>query len=249
MARVLAKSIFTLLVLNVYIMAHTSVTELKYEGGISLYGRVGTADVKLEEDFTNNRYKMKVTTQSVGLVKRLSSNRKDIYLSEGRIESGAYVPTKFTKLVIKDDYYEKTTYDFDYKNGEVVKRKVSKKVKYINEFDIDQMKIVEKKTFAEEDVSEYIDFKNNDYLSLFLNLRKGNLKNGALSYIDKKDKDSVNLISQNLFEVQKDYGEDTYRIGFLNDEGIFFKEAVAENIAFYGDAYIKKVYEKNNIIN
>lgn len=83
MARVLAKSIFTLLVLNVYIMAHTSVTELKYEGGISLYGRVGTADVKLEEDFTNNRYKMKVTTQSVGLVKRLSSNRKDIYLSEG----------------------------------------------------------------------------------------------------------------------------------------------------------------------
>jgi len=249
MVKIFTKAVFTLLVLNVYVMAHTSVTELQYEGGISLYGKVGIADVKLEEDFTNNTYKMKVTTSSTGLVKKLSSNRKDIYLSEGSIENGTYIPKKFTRLVLKDEYYKKTTYTFNYQKSEVIKREVSKKVKYISEFDIDQMKLVGKKTFVEEDISEYIDFKTNDYLSLFLNLRKGNLKNGAVSYIDKKDKDSVNLINQNLFEVQKDYGEDVYRICFLNDESIFFKKAVAEDIAFYGDAYIKKIYEKKNIIN
>ena len=249
MVKIFAKAVFTLLVLNVYVIAHTSVTELKYEGGISLYGKVGIADVKLEEDFTNNTYKMKVTTSSVGLVKKLSANRKDIYLSEGSIEDGTYLPKKFTRLVIKDDYYKKTTYTFDYDNSEVVKREISKKVKYISEFDIDQMKLIDRKTLAEEDISEYIDFKTNDYLSLFLNLRKGNLKNGAISYIDKKDKDSVNLINQNLFEVQKDFGEDVYRVGFLNDKSLFFEKAVAQDIAFYGDAYIKKVYEKNNIIN
>ena len=78
-------------------MAHTSVTELRYEGGISLYGKVGVVDVKFEEDFTNNTYKMKVTSASTGLVKKFSSNRKDVYLSEGLIKGGVYVPKKVHK--------------------------------------------------------------------------------------------------------------------------------------------------------
>jgi len=243
------KVFFFLLTFNLYAYAHTSITELKYEGGISLFGKVGTANVELIEDFSKNKYKIKITTKSIGLVKKLTANREDIYISEGDIVNNTYIPEKFTKLVVKDEYYEKTTYTFDYKKKEIIRNKILKEVEYVHRFDIETMALVREKNFIQKNKSKTIDFTENDFLSLFLNLRKGNIDNGPISYIDKSKKDDLNLINQNLFEVQKDHGEAIYRIGFKNDDSIFVKEAVAEDIAFYGDAYIRKVYEENKILN
>ena len=249
MFRIFFKNILALLILNISAYGYTSVTELEYEGGISLYGKVGFAIIKLEENFSKNIYKMTVTASSTGLIKKLSSNRKDIYIGEGFIKNGIYVPSKFTKRVLKDDFDEKITYIFDYENEKVLKESVIKKLEYSHKFDMNKMGIVQTKELVTKEKSEYIDFHKDDFISLFLNSRHGNLKGVNISYVDKKEEDSINIISKNLYEVGKDYGNDIYRIGFLNDESIFFKEAVAEDIAFYGNAYIKKVYEKSNVVD
>lgn len=242
------KIFFLILTLGLYSHAHISVTQLQYEGGISLYGKVGIADVELIENFSNNTYKIKITTKSIGLVNKLSSNREDLYLSEGNIDNNTYIPEKFTKLVRKDDYYEKTTYTFDYKNKKIIKSEILKEVKYIYKFDVDIMNFTKKKTLVEKIKTKNIDFINNDFLTLFLNLRKGNINNGPISYIDKNKKSDLNLINPNLFEIQKDNGNSIYRIGFKNDNSLFIQEAVAKDIAFYGDAYVKKVYEETKVL-
>jgi len=79
---------------------------------------------------------------------------------------------------------------------------------------------------------------------MFLNLSVDKLKNGAIGYIDQKDSDDVMLISKTMFEVSKHNGDELYRIKFSKDKSMFFDKAVAEDIAFYGDAYLKKISEE-----
>ena len=125
--------------------ANISVTKVKYEGGISLFGRVAIADIVLEEDLDKNRYKMQVTASSAGIVKAMTSNRKDIFISEGDMSNGIYVPTKFTKLVLKDGYEEKTVYTFDYISNKVLKETYKEELVDDDTFNIIKMEVVSKK--------------------------------------------------------------------------------------------------------
>ena len=104
-------------------------------------------------------------------------------------------------------------------------------------------KVVEEKT-------EIIEFQQNDFLSLYLNLIHGNLEKGKVPYVDMKEDDSLTLMEDNLFEIQKNHGEDKYNILLVDDsDSIFFEMASSVCISFYGDAYIKKISEETNIID
>lgn len=244
------KKILLILSLSLSLFGFTSVKELKFESGISIYGQVGFADLILEENFDSNSYKMTATTYSTGIVRALTNNRKDMLSSEGEIENGVYKPKQFTKQTIKTDYEKTTTYLFDYVNKTAIKKKIIKKYETKNNFDPFKLKFVKTKKLIVEESSEIINLSHNDFLTLYLNLKHGNLKIGNINYIDKEDDDSIYLINNDLFEVQKHYGDEKYKIVLTDDEdSIFFAKAVARDIAFYGDAYIKKIFEKNTISN
>lgn len=245
MCKYIMKSLLILFALNIYVYASTSVTKLQYEGGISLYGKIGIADVILEENLDKNIYKITLTTYSTGLVSTLTSNRKDTFISEGTINNGVYVPNKFTKRTSKNNYDKRTTYLFDYKKNKVYKNTTLEKIEYTKEFDVQKLKIVEKQNIHKDTKKKEIDLNENDYLTMFLNVRNGNFKMGDITYLDKKNTNKVFLFNEDLAVIQK---KDTkYRISTVSDDSIFFNTLISENIAFYGDGYIKKISEKTDI--
>lgn len=249
MAKLFIKKIIILLLLSVSAFASISTTKVKYEGAISLFGKVAEAYIVLEEDSKKQTYKMKIKASSIGIVKTLTSNREDIFISEGKIKDGVYVPYKFIKIVKKTDYLKKTIYSFDYKSSKVLKEKYIEELVDNNSYDIINLKIIYKQELVKSKSSKYIELRDNDYLSMFLNLSVNKLKNGNITYIDQNDDDNVLLINNNQFEVSKDNGNELYRINFSKDKSIFFNKAIAIDIAFYGDAYLQKISEEKSIIN
>ena len=244
------RKIIIILISSLSLFGFTSLKELKYESGISIYGKVGFVDVVLEENFDNKTYKIEAIASSIGIVKMLSGNRTDSFTSEGDIVDGVYVPKRFIKKTLKTDYEKLTTYTFDYKNSKVIKSVVTSKYETDSTFDIIKMKYIDTKRLVVKKSTKDIKLHQNDFLTLYLNVKHGNLKKGDITYIDKKDKDSISLINEGLFSVEKNYGEDRYNIALTYDKNsIFFQEAVSINVSFYGDAYIRKISEKSNIIN
>jgi hypothetical protein len=230
------------------LFSDVSITKVRYEGGISLFGKVAIADIVLKEDLDKKTYKMEVSASSIGLVKALTSNRKDVFISEGKIQTDKYIPYKFTKISTEDGYEKRTIYSFDYEKQKVLKEVFKEELVVKNSFDIINMKTTTEEKFVKSNSSEYIDLKDNDYISMFLNLSADKLKEGQVCYIDQKESDDVMLISKTMFEVSKDHGDELYRISFSKDNGMFFDKAVAIDIAFYGDAYLQKVYENKEYL-
>jgi len=242
------KILFLLITFSVSILANISLTEVKYEGGISLFGKVAEANITLREDLKNNTYNMKIVAASIGIVKALTSNREDSFISEGKIINGVYTPYKFTKIVTKNDYIKKTTYTFNYKTNKVLKKVHKEELVDDSSYDIINLQTISKKKLIQSDESNYIKLEPNDYISMFLNLSVNKLKRGRINYIDKSDSDDVMLISKTMFEIKKHDGDEVYKISFSKNKSMFFERAVAVDIAFYGDAYLQKIYEKKTII-
>ncbi len=240
--------ILILLSISIALFSSTIIQEVKYESGISLYGKIGFVDLKLEE--TENTYKMQAITRAEGIVKYLSSNRVDTFISEGKVEKSIYIPLKFTKITSKIDHNKTTIYIFDYKNHSVLKTRTVEEYKIVSNFDPITFSFIDTKTLFVTEKSTNIDLETNDYLSLYLNLKKGNLKKGSVPYVDKKDKDTLLFLGNNLFEVQKNFGDDSYQISMIDDnKSIFFQKIMSIGVAFYGDAYIEKLWEKTNTLD
>jgi len=249
MIRLMINIMVLLALFSVSSFGYVSVTKVKYEGGISLFGRVAEADITLEQNIVKNTYKMQLTASSIGIVQALSSNRKDTFTSEGKIINGIYVPYKFTKLITKTDYIEKIIYTFEYDQNRVLKKTFIEEIITENSYDIINLKKLSKQKLVKSTKEEYIALQSNDYISMFLNLGVDKLGSGKVRYIDQKETDDVLLISKSIFEVSKHNGDEIYRINFSKNNSLFFDKAVAVDIAFYGDAYLKKVSEKRSIIN
>ncbi len=249
MFKQLIKIAIILIVVNISLFGSTSITKVVYEGGISIFDKVAMAEIVLEEDLKNKKYKMEVKVSSVGIVKTLTSNREDTFISEGKIENGMYIPVKFAEIVTKNDYLKKTTYTFDYDSNQILKEIYEEEILEETGYDIINMESISNKKIQKHEHSEYITLEKNDYVSLFLNLSAENLNTGPVGYIDQKDSDDIMLISKTMFEVSKHGGDEIYRISFSKDKSMFFDEAVALDIAFYGDAYLKKISEEKSIIN
>ena len=240
------KNILILILISISINANTSTINANYEGGISIFGKVAEANVTLSEDFEKHTYKMKIKAYSIGIVKALTSNREDLFISEGKNENGIYIPYKFTKIVTKTNYLKKTTYIFDYKKEKVLRTIYKEELVEENDYDIIKVKIISKERLVKSNEKQEIKLVPNDYLSMFLNFSKNTLKKGNISYIDQSSSDKVTLINKNEFKVSKHNGEEVYKINVVKDDTILFKKAIAVDIAFYGDAYIEKISKKRD---
>lgn len=238
------KYLIVTLALSLSLFGYTTVSKLKFESGITIYGQVGFVDLVLKENLDDNTYEMKATATSTGLVKVLTNNRRDIFTSKGKIENGVYKPSTFTKEALEDDYRKVTNYVFNYKEDTVEKTVYKKEYRHIKTFDSKTFKFVTIKKLIEKNEKQSLKLYPNDYLSLYLNMKKGNIKKGKVSYVDKKDKDSLFYRDVNLIEVHKKHGEDQYKIVIHHDDdSIFFKKVESVGISFYGDAYIEKISE------
>lgn len=243
------KIVIILLTLSISLFGYTSIKKLKFESGITIYGQIGFVDVELTQNFDNNTYEMKATATSIGAVKYLTDNKKYIFISEGKIDNGVYIPFKFTKQTLKEDYDKTTTYIFDYEQNKVLKTVYHEKYEIQSVFDVSTFgyKDVKKRVINKDEST--LELYPNDYLSLYLNMKSNNLNFGQVFYVDKKDKDSLFYTKKDLVEVHKNHGEDTYDILVHHDkESIFFKKIESVGVSFYGDAYIKKISETTDII-
>lgn len=244
------KTLLLLLTVNVSLFALTTIQELRYESGISIYGQIGIVELFLEENNDRNTYKITVKTTSTGIVKYLTNNRIDTFISEGTINNGTYLPSKFTRKTSKNNYKKLRTYLFDYANQTVQKTEVISRLKIKTIFEPISVSFTQKEELIKEIKEENIDFERNDFLSLYLNLVKGNLKYGKVPYVDMKEKDELIFVKENLFEVHKNHREDTYFVEMTPDEdSAFFKQVTSLGISFYGDAYIKKIHQKSRIFD
>lgn len=244
------KKIFLFLCVSISLFSSTVVQEVKYESGISIYGKIGFVDLNLKENIQNNTYIFQATTTSKGIVQYLSSNRVDIFISEGKIINEVYKPLKFTKKTSKTDYLKTTIYIFDYENNSVLKTKTVEEYKIISTFNPISFSFDDERKLFIEEKTENIDLEHNDYLSLYLNLKKGNLPKGKVPYVDKKDKDTLLFLGNNLFEVRKNFGDDNYQISMIDDkQSIFFQKVESIGVSFYGDAYIRKLSEEKYFLD
>ncbi len=238
------KIFIILLTLSFSLFGYTSIKEIKYESGISIYGQIGFVHLSLEENHDTHTYKMTAKTTSVGVVKYLSNNRIDTFISEGNVQNGVYLPLKFTRSTTKNKYKKTRTYLFDYENKNIHKTQIISRIETISTFHPISVSFSETEELVTEKEEKDIDFERNDFLSLYLNLIKGNLSHGKVPYVDMKEKDSLIFVKKNLFEVHKNNGEDKYLIVMIPDEeSVFFKQVTSVGISFYGDAYIKKIHE------
>jgi hypothetical protein len=231
------------------LFGQTSITKVKYEGGISIFGRVAEADLTLEENLKEGTYKATLVAQSVGIVKALTSNRKDMFISEGKIVKGVYIPHKFVKKVTEDKEIKQSTYTFDYTKDEVLKEVYKEEIVENCSYDIISMNAIREEETLISQEKKYIELQRNDFLTLFLNMSADKLNEGSVSYIDQNKDDDVMLINKTMFQVSKENGDEIYRISFDKNNSMFFDKAVALDIAFYGDAYLKKISEERKTIN
>ena len=245
------KRIFiVLLTFHLSLFGYTSVKTLKFESGITIYGQIGFVDVVLIQNFDNNTYEMKATTTSIGAVKYLTNNRRDVFTSEGQIKDGVYIPFKFTKEAIEKDYKKITTYHFDYEENTVYKTVSKEEYKTVSTFGPLTFSYKDERKLIQEKSEENITLYHNDYLSLYLNMQSYKLKIGKVFYVDKKDSDTLIYKKHDLVEVQKHDGEDIYSIAVhYDEESIFFKKIESIGVSFYGDAYIEKISEETKIIH
>lgn len=241
--------VLILLLYTTSLFSSVSLYKLKFESGISFYGKIGFVDVILKEDRQKHIYMMKVKAYSTGLVKLLSRNRKDTFISEGNIINGIYKPHKFTRISTKHDYKKVTVYQFDYKKNSVYKTVKIEEWRMKKTFNPMTLTWIKKRQLHKEEKKEKIALVPNDYLSLYLNLKQGNLKPGIIKYIDENKENKIVLLNNSLFEIEKHNGKKKYKIKLIGDnKSMFFQEAISINIAFYGDAYIRKIWERKRVL-
>lgn len=227
------------------IFAITKVHEIEFESGIEIYGKIGRVSMKLEENFTLHTYKMRVTSVSIGILKSLTSNRKEIYISTGVIKDGIYIPKKFVKKAIDDGMKDVVTYKYNGETKYVLKSRHREKEVLKTYFSHELFKFIEKTQIKVKDKVSKIPYCKNDFLSLYLNYTHNNLDMGSVKFLDQKGKDKVTLIDLKKFRLEKNHGEKELLIELINDEeSVFFKKAIT-HVAFFGDAYIEKISEKD----
>jgi len=241
------KKILIIVFLIFPLFASTTHTKIMFESGVSFYGKVGETYLDFKEDSDTHHYVMKVTAKSTGMLKAISNNRVDIFLSEGIIKDGVYIPQTYTKRATENGYERVMVYKFDYKNNKITKDVVKKEDTTTTEFNHELFRFVEKTTTLTTKKSSILKMYKNDFLTLYLNFTHHTLQAGNITYLDQKEGDYVSLIDDTSFNINKNRGEHIIKIKLINDaKSQFFKKALSE-LSFYGDAYIEKISERISV--
>lgn len=135
---------------------HMGAKELNatYSVSYGMLGELGISEAHLETD--GNRYKIEVSAKTTGIVKRLSQNRQEYYISRGHVVEGMLVSDS---LEVRRSHGNKASikrYVIDHKKKKVTKSYIKKRAGKVYQND-----------------SKVLDFySKDDLLTLYFNLPK-----------------------------------------------------------------------------
>ncbi len=149
------KSLFVLFIffLGTFIL-NARTLDATYSVSYGMFGELGICNAHLETK--GNTYIIEVSARTTGIVKRLSKNRREKYVSRGHIADGMYVSDSLEVIRSYGNKVSTKRYTIDHKNRKVTKSYVKKKAGKVY-----------------KDESLVLDFySKDDLLTLYFNLSK-----------------------------------------------------------------------------
>jgi len=240
------QSVF-IMILTVSI-APAKVLDATYSVSYGMFGELGISEAHLETD--GNTYIIKVSARTTGIVKRLSQNRQEHYISRGLVVDGMLVSDSLEVRRSHGDKASVKRYVIDHKKKKVTKSYIKKRAGKVYQTD-----------------SKILDFySQNDLLTLYFNLSKTiNLKkegNYALSTVGaEKQQGKVSIVVPDV-KHRTDYEETlgkgafdyltaiVYQKLFQSNRGELMiavgkdgiaEKAVLKDLILYGDLTAKRV--------
>ena len=240
------QSVFVMII--IVSITQAKVLDATYSVSYGMFGELGISEAHLETD--GNTYVIEVSARTTGIVKRLSQNRQEHYISRGHVVDGMLVSDSLEVRRSHGDKASVKRYVIDHKNKKVTKSYIKKRAGSVYQTD-----------------SKVLDFySQNDLLTLYFNLSKTiNLRkagtyalravgaekqNGKVSIVvpDAKDRIAYEevlgkgafdyltaIVYQKLFESNR--GELMIAVG---KDGIAEK-AVLKDLILYGDLTAKRI--------
>ncbi|SFV67495.1 hypothetical protein MNB_SV-10-333 [hydrothermal vent metagenome] len=101
------------------------VLDARYSISYGVFGQLGICDAHLETH--GNTYRIEINARTTGIVKRLSGNRQEKYISRGHIEEGMLVSDSFRVRRSHSGKVETKVYEIDHQKQKVTKITVKKK--------------------------------------------------------------------------------------------------------------------------
>jgi len=101
------------------------VLDATYSISYGMFGQLGISDAHFETK--DDTYVIEVGARTTGIVKKLSRNRKERYVSKGHIVDGMLVSDILHVIRSHSDKYSEKTYIIDHQHQKVTKVSISKK--------------------------------------------------------------------------------------------------------------------------
>ena len=244
-----------IIILLLFLNLNAATINMKYKGELSLFGRVGNASIEYKNDGKN--YRITVVGGGVGILAKLTNNKKFKYESIGSIKNGILIPHKYIGTQTTADSTKIKTYIFDYENSQTVvtREKIEKVTNYkYNIF-----------TFSYDSSSEIVrsaktkildELYKDDMVSVFFNKRHRFLEmkkdeTKIIQAVGTKDTQEgivVKLIKKEdgkyiySIRIEKDYLSDgSENATFILDADNILYETKLAGIMFFGDARIQRL--------
>ena len=259
------KLLITSIILAGSLLADSFTT--RYDVNVGMFGKVGYADVSLEEN--QDTYEMKLVATLVGTAASLTGKRVETYISKGHILDGKYTPDSFIKIKKTTREERIQTYNFNHESKEV--KLHEEKNKWVSEmkFDTIAFKLVKTDVQQKSDKTLSLEvFRDQDVLSSYLNTVKScNSQNREYNLLavgahnDDRDVTLSFLEGLQREEVASSFSKDTGHIYNLHVQPIdqeektvdvliafdndgHMKEAVLGNVFWIGEVNAKRVYHQ-----
>ena len=237
----------------------------RYDVNVGMFGKVGYADVTLNEDAKH--YEIKLVATTTGTAATLTGDRIETYISKGQRKEGKYIPDSFIKIKKTNRKERIQTYTFDHKEKKISLIEEQTKLVSGTNFDAVAFKLVKVDTTEHSTATSTLDsYNENDLLSAYLNTRQScnaqqkeysllavgahnDKKDITLSFLDGLQKEvaeaSFSDGTGNIYKlhVQPIDTEDTsvdVLIAFDNDGHM--KEALLGDVFWVGEIKAERVY-------
>lgn len=235
----------------------------RYEIEVTLFKKVGYADIIFKEDGKNYETSLMVT--AVGMAATLLRNRFETFTSKGRIVDGRYVPDIFIKTKEDTKRSRTQTYYFDHDKKEI--KLIEEKTKLLSKasFDSSNLGITYRdvnESSREEKIEEQ--YMKNDSLTIYLNAKTNcnalsreyplyaigahnDENNVLLSYLDKNKGTKISSLQEsdylyNLNVEPFDKSDTIVDVLVVLDSDGILKEAFMGEVFWIGKITAKKIY-------
>lgn len=239
----------------------------RYDVHVSMFGRVGYADIELKED--GKKYEIKLVANTVDVAAFLLNNRVETFVSKGVIIDGKYIPETFVKTKTKTRSNKVQTYYFNHEEKEL--KLVEEKTNLVSQTNFNPMtfeittKDVQESTKEETTLDNYL---SDDVLSSYLNTKSSCIDGhksynlfaiGAhsdenrvtLSCLENTKKESVlSLFSDGIDNIYNlhvepiDPDKTTVDVLVAYDNDGLLKEAILGEVFWIGKITAERVYHK-----